>query len=354
MKTHLKLAVLALLLATASTRLSTALAQGSLTPSGAPAASMKSLDQIYARTDSRIPITNSASAVTISVPGSYYLTTNLTVSFGNAITIATNGVTLDLNGYTISSTAANALADGITLNSGISDITIANGHIHSGVTNNGTGIYSGTGFGYGIISPNSAPVNVLVSRVSVSGCAYHGIYLNNTTSSMVENCTVQTMGGYGIFASTIKSCYAKDCGYAAILGDQVSDSRGESVNSYGISASTVQNSYGTSGSYFGLYATTAQNCFGSSSSYYGIYADNALNCYGFSGSSYGLYAVYSAIGCTGYCNGSSYGIYAYKIAQNCYGFCSSGIGLYAFMASACNGATSTGTALSTTHNINSF
>ena len=47
-------------------------AQGSLTPPGAPAATMKSLDQVEART----AITNTSSLVIISQPGSYYLTQN--------------------------------------------------------------------------------------------------------------------------------------------------------------------------------------------------------------------------------------------------------------------------------------
>ena len=44
--------------------------------------------------------------VTISQPGSYYLTRNLTVSSGDGINITTIGVTLDLNGFTIRSTRA--------------------------------------------------------------------------------------------------------------------------------------------------------------------------------------------------------------------------------------------------------
>src|SRR5438067_13816044 len=82
----------------------TALAQGSLTPPGAPAPTMKSLDQVEART----AITNTSSLVMISQPGSYYLTHNLIVSSGNAIDITTNQVTLDLNGFTISSTPVSA------------------------------------------------------------------------------------------------------------------------------------------------------------------------------------------------------------------------------------------------------
>src|ERR1039458_5339386 len=73
-------------------------AQGSLTPPGAPAPTMLTLSQIEPRT----PITSVP--YTISIPGSYYLTTNITATTSNSIVINTNGVTLDLSGFTIFST----------------------------------------------------------------------------------------------------------------------------------------------------------------------------------------------------------------------------------------------------------
>src|SRR5476651_1165640 len=98
--------------------------QGTLTPPGAPAPTMKSLDQIEART----PI--SSAPFTISASGSYYLTGNLAVTSGAGIIIAADFVTLDLNGYTISSTAASAANAGVGLSgSSHHDITIRNGHI---------------------------------------------------------------------------------------------------------------------------------------------------------------------------------------------------------------------------------
>jgi hypothetical protein len=109
MKTHLKLAALALLLSTINYQLSTCFAQGSLAPPGAPAPTMKSLAQI----EPRSPI--SLVPFTISVPGSYYLTTNVTTTVSNAIVIAANGVTLDLNGFSISSTVANAANGGTAI-----------------------------------------------------------------------------------------------------------------------------------------------------------------------------------------------------------------------------------------------
>ena len=314
MKTALQLAALALLLSTILYQPSTAFAQGSLTPPGAPAPTMKSLAQIEPRT------AISSAPFTISAAGSYYLTTNLTTTVSNAIVITASGVTLDLSGFTIASTVAKAANGGyaISLVGGLSDITILNGHIRSGVTNNGSGIYSGSGFGYGIFYSGTAPVNTRVSGVSVAGCLYYGIYLGVGDSSVVESCTVRTVGSYGIVASTIKSCVAVDCGNLAIYGDQVSDSRGESVAGLGVYASA-----------------TALNCYGSSSTAAGLSAYTAQNCYGYSSSSgTGLYAPYSASGCFGY----SY----------------SGTGLNAFLANGCVGSSGIGTKLSTSHNVNSF
>ncbi len=309
MKTKLQLAAFALVLSTINAQLSTCFAQGSLTPPGAPAATMKSLAQIEPRT----PI--SAVPFTISAPGSYYLTTNVTTAVSNAIVITASGVTLDLNGFTISSTVANAANGGaaIGLSSGLSDLTIFNGHIRSGVTNNGSGIYNGSGFSYGISYTGSGPVNVLISRVSVTGCLNSGIYLNSGNSTVVEACTVRTVGSYGIFASNIKQSSAMDCGYYAITGDQVSDCRGESTGSgSGVYASsTAQNCYGTSSTGTGVYATTTQNCYGQSS--------------------------------------SNYRLYAYRTATGCYGYSITGTGLFAFIANSCSGSS-----LSITHNLNSF
>jgi hypothetical protein len=315
------------------------LAQGTLTPPGAPAPTMKSLDQIEPRT----PI--SSVPYTITNPGSYYLTTNLTTTVSNAIVIATNGVTLDLSGFTISSTVANAASGGtaILLGSGISDITICNGHILGGVTNNGSGVYGGNGFCFGIWYAGSQPLNVLVSRVSVSGCLYYGIYLYYYEDSghltVVESCTVRTAGTVGIEASTVKQSSAIDCGFTAVRGDQVSDCIGQSGFTSGVAAITAQNCYGSSSSYYGIDATTAQNCYGSSSSSDGVMAYTAENCFGESfGNGIGLTAN-TALNCYGVSYGTgSYGIYAGSSAKNCYGSTAGqGYGIFTIVAEGCYG-----------------
>lgn len=401
MKTKLQLAALALL-SPFILHPSTLLAQGSLTPPGVPAPTMKTLAQIEPRT----PI--SSAPFTISAPGSYYLTANLTVSSGDAITIATNHVTLDLNGFTIASTAPSATGYGILLTSNRSSVTILNGFIKGGVTNNG-GVYGGPGFQFGILYYVTPPVNTRVANVSVSGCLDFGIYLGHGDSTVVESCTARTVGHAGICASTIKGSVAVDCGGDAIAGDQISDCRGEctgsaygllaqtaalncygssssggglaagssALNCYGysssgtgLSADTAMNCYGaTTGNSYGLYATVAQNCYGTSSSYglytgvaqncygtttsggYGLYANTAQNCYGNSGGSGGGLRAYDlAIGCHG-SSATGIGLNAFRVALGCYGVSSSGTGLSAYIANSCVGIGSPGVSATYKYNM---
>ena len=236
------------------------------------------------------------------------------------------------------------------------DITIFNGHIRGGVTNNGSGSYSGSGFAGGINFVMSYPVNARVTGVSVTGCSTYGIYLGTNYSTAVESCTVQTVGFYGIAASTIKSCVALDCGHDAITGYQVSDSRGESTrDGFGIYAYTAQNCSGSSANYIGLLAYTALNChcaaLGNGN---GLYGGIAQNCYGYSGGSGNGLLATTAQNCYGYNSSSGYGINAFT-AQNCYGYNNgSGVGLYADdLAIGCSGYSTSGTGLAASHIANS-
>jgi hypothetical protein len=356
--------VLAFLLAL-NFRLSTALAQGSLTPPGAPAPTMKSLTQIEPRT----PI--SAAPFNITSPGSYYLTTNIVAGTGYAISIATNYVTLDLNGFTISSADPGNSGIAIWLSGGGSDIAIFNGHIRSGVTNNGSGVYSGPGFNNGILFSASVPQNVRVSGVTVSGVLNSGIYLGTGNSTLVENCEVRTVGGYGIVAASASGSTAYDCGSDALTasatanncygvctgsGDGISCSgtaencRGESATGIGVSASVANNCYGaSSGGGDGISASNAHNCHGESSGGgNGVTAYTADNCGGSaSGAGDGVSAT-TAISCAGTTSGSGYGILASNLAIGCYGYSSTGTGLYSYNVAFSTAASSSARAIQAT------
>lgn len=274
-------------------------AQGSLTPPGAPAATMKTLSQIEPRT----PI--STAPFTINAPGSYYLTQNISVTTGNAITVNASNVTIDLNGYTISSTqnpAATAAA--IYINNTCSNIAITNGHVNSGVGYSGGG-YSGTGFGYGI-QAGGVSNNVRVRGVNVFGVKVDGISIG-FTNTIVEECTVTTAGAYGIYADSVSSSTAQNTGNSAILANMARNSKG-SANINGD----------------GVQATTAENCVGiSAGSGHGINANVASHCHGTTtGTSTGdaVHVTNSAIGCVGINNGAgSYGVYSAHTVDASYG-----------------------------------
>src|ERR1039458_5869229 len=102
-----------------------AFGQGALYPTASPAPTMKTLQQIEPRT----PI--SALPATITVSGSYYVTTNLTGIAGstNGITILVSDVTLDLSGFTLLGVAGSG--SGITVPSSVENLAIRNGGLDS-------------------------------------------------------------------------------------------------------------------------------------------------------------------------------------------------------------------------------
>jgi hypothetical protein len=326
-------------------------AQGSLTPPGAPAPTMKTLAQVEPRT----AITNSG-AVTISVPGSYYLTTNITVGAGDAITIATNDVTLDLNGFRIRSTAASAAGTAILLSGARTNITISNGHISSGVTNN-AGTFNGSGFSSGIYYSGTAPDTARVKDVSVAGVLLYGIYLGTGNSSVVTGCTVKGVGGYGIVCDSATDCAVNNCGSTGFFVSTALNCQGSTAGGgSGIYATTALNCSGANnGTGIGLQATTAQNCYAASTTSANTYAlitTIAQNCFAYSaGNGFALYAI-TAQNCYGYSDGGAYGVYAVDIAIGCRGYSYSGTGLYAYIANSCRGFSGVGTAQNITFKYN--
>jgi parallel beta-helix repeat protein len=179
-------AALALLL-TIYSQVSTASAQGSLTPAGGPAPIMKTLDQVEPRTpvdSTHAPGTPFAEFV-IAQPGSYYFASNIVgVTGKDGIQIAVGNVTLDLNGfYLLGGSNSN---NGISVaGSFITNITVRNGTI-SGWTN--AGYYGLESFGR----------NAVFERLNISGNS-EGLYCGGGTT--IRNCTVSGNSMGGIFVA---------------------------------------------------------------------------------------------------------------------------------------------------------
>jgi hypothetical protein len=308
-------------------------AQGALTPpSGAPAPTMKTLDQLEPRTPLKAGAPgvtqNTNGGFTITASGSYYLTANLTIASGDAIVITASGVSLDLSGFTISSTTASPTASGtaVYIYPNLSDITIRNGNIRGNtVYDAATKIFSGTGFKNGIrgsLSDKLLADNIFVGNVAIDG-------ISDFTT--IDHCAASVCGGLGLRADHVRDSSAYTCGTSGVMANYTaSNCYGSSTGGgSGISADTASNCYGSSrGVGAGLIATTASNCYGSSTSGTGLSAYTASNCYGSSTSGTGLDAHDTASNCSG-SSLSSTGLDAGDTASNCRGYSTSGTGLWA-------------------------
>jgi hypothetical protein len=197
--------------------------QGSLTPPGAPAPTMKSLAQIEPRT----PI--SSVPYTISSPGSYYLTTNLTSgSFQAGIAILADNVTLDLSGFALIG-VPNSFSGIYCF--GQKNVCIRNGTIR-GWDNDGIDAFPSSNQRYEklFITDNTtggwlADKNALVADCVVSSNSGGGILVGDGSS--VSRCLAQTNFGAGIV--TGHACAVEECTAVSNTGMGISADAGSTL-----------------------------------------------------------------------------------------------------------------------------
>jgi parallel beta-helix repeat protein len=161
--------------------------QGTLTPSGPPAPTMKTLDQVEART----PIAGGTSAVIIG-SGSYYLTGNLNISAApSGIDVVASNVTIDLNGFSVTGSGPGS-GSGIFVNGGVSNVRIFNGTIRNWG-------------GYGINGVGNSNLRVEKLQVIANGGPGIAVDVNGT----VIDCVADSNTGTGIQGAD--NCVVKDC-----------------------------------------------------------------------------------------------------------------------------------------------
>ena len=144
--------------------------QGSLTPPGAPAPTMRSLDQIEPRT----PI--STLPFIINSGGHYYLTKSISTT-GDGVTIQADDVVVDLNGFTLSGDGGGTDA-GVQTNGTHARIIIRNGTLR----NFGTGCS---------LSANTS--ETLVEHLILSANTGNGLTATSNSSGGVTSCVLRRL-----------------------------------------------------------------------------------------------------------------------------------------------------------------
>ena len=329
----------------------TAFSQGGplVPPPGGPSPAMRTLDHV----EPRVPLVEGApgvtigagDSITISQPGSYYLTGNVQIT-QNApgIVIEASGVTLDLMGFTLLPPPSGDARTAISIEG--NNVTVKDGHIFSGtIFSEGNSTFNPSGFQAGI-EADSRLSGITVRDVTVRGVAGDGIVLG-LDATLVRDCTVFIAGGMGIRAGNVRDSSALTTGSHAITAKVVKDSTASCVgNGIGITADIVARCKASSTGGSGISAATSvsesegvstatvtnrdgilclngtvTNSHGSSTSRHGIRARVISHSVGESTASTtgnGINATHLAAFSTGMSSGS-HGVSSGNMVQGCYG-----------------------------------
>jgi hypothetical protein len=242
---------------------------GPLTPpGGAIMSSMKTLDAVEPRTALSAEKTpgDATCVFKITAPGSYYLTANMTVPSGkNGILIAAPGVTVDLNGFTVSGEAGSIY--GITTNALVTaGPTVRNGSFSGlnagvytdtpGVIARGLrfqmctrGIFAGAGalieectaVQTGASSAFAITFNGVISRCTAVGGSGHGFELYE--GSMIKDCSARNHGiGFRlngkVSATDCSATFCIDDGFSASAGCRIERCEADDCGGDGIHAAS--------------------------------------------------------------------------------------------------------------------
>jgi hypothetical protein len=281
---------------------------GSLTPPAGPILpTMKSLDVVEARTPlvagaPGVTVDGTTGAITITAPGSYYLTGNLTTTgTASCINVGNHTCTIDLNGFIVSRTTGTESGSAGILIAGASGqkVMIRNGHIRGGGRD--------AGFAAAIDITNGFNGSVHVENVHAADVR-NGIILNYEEGrNTVRDSSVENSGGQGILAEVVVDCTVRNTVGDGILGDTVSNCTvrqqdgatfvGRGINTrLSTGNGVVTNCRVQTGSGVGISANAVMNSFAETTDNVAISANLVTSSVAFRGSGNAIEAV-TANGC---------------------------------------------------------
>ena len=155
----------------------------------------------------------------ITQPGHYYLTRNIASSSDPVISIAANDVTLDLNGFLISSPiTANTLIEF----SGFSNVTVLNGRLSGGAT--------------GIFQSNTTEARVHIENIEIRNVQARAIDINKARYVEVFNCHILNPGTAAIYVHGFDDAFS-----GKFMGNSIENAGSDGINLVGTRGVEVRN-----------------------------------------------------------------------------------------------------------------